>query len=114
MIEAGAWNDVTVFSGADFGRTLVANGSGTDHGWAGHHFVTGGDVRGRRILGRMPQFNPEGEEHTESRARLIPSVSIEQYSATLGRWLDVDDTTINSVMPNLANIAVQDLDFFKV
>ncbi|MEM7379018.1 MAG: DUF1501 domain-containing protein, partial [Pseudomonadota bacterium] len=113
MIEAGAWNDVTVFSGADFGRTLVANGSGTDHGWAGHHFVAGGDVRGRRILGRMPEYDPEGEEYTVSRARLIPSVSIEQYSASLGRWLEVDDATINSVMPNLANFSVQDLDFFK-
>lgn len=114
MTEASSWNDVTVFSGADFGRTLVANGSGTDHGWAGHHFVTGGDVRGKRIIGKMPQYDPDGEEYTASRARLIPSVSIEQYSASLGRWLDVDNTTIQSVMPNLANFSTQDLDLFKL
>ena len=112
--EVGLWDNVTTFSGADFGRTLVANGSGTDHGWGAHHFVAGGSVRGRRLIGRMPQYNPDGLEYTESRGRLIPSVSIEQYSASLGTWLGVDDTTVNAVLPNLSNFVNRDLDLFQV
>ncbi len=112
--EISLWDNVTVFSGADFGRTLIGNGSGSDHGWGAHHFVAGGSVRGRRLVGRMPQHNPDGMEYTESRGRLIPSVSIEQYSASLGKWLGVDDNTVNRVLPNLSNFVGQDLDLFTV
>jgi len=35
MVEQNIWNDVTVFTASDFGRTLIDNGDGTDHGW-GH------------------------------------------------------------------------------
>ena len=65
-------------------------------------------------MGRMPQLNPDGMEYTESRGRLIPTVSIEEYSASLGRWLGVDDTTVHSVLPNLSNFVSQDLDLFTV
>ena len=36
------------------------NGSGgTDHGHAGAMFAIGGDVRGRRVVGRWPGLAPE-------------------------------------------------------
>ncbi|MEM8767586.1 MAG: DUF1501 domain-containing protein, partial [Pseudomonadota bacterium] len=38
---AGLDQCVTLFTASDFGRTLAVNGDGTDHGWAGHHFVVG-------------------------------------------------------------------------
>ena len=44
--ELGLDQDVTIFTAADFGRTLTVNGDGTDHGWGSHHFVVGGGVRG--------------------------------------------------------------------
>jgi uncharacterized protein (DUF1501 family) len=35
-------SQVTTFTASEFGRTLVSNGDGTDHGWGNHHFVIGG------------------------------------------------------------------------
>ena len=37
---------VTTFSASDFGRSLTANGDGTDHGWGNHLFAMGGAVSG--------------------------------------------------------------------
>jgi len=54
MTDLNLWENVTVFTAADFGRTLGDNGDGTDHGWGGHHFVAGGAVRGKNIYGNMP------------------------------------------------------------
>jgi uncharacterized protein (DUF1501 family) len=48
-------NNVTLFTASDFGRTFASNGSGTDHGWGGHHFVVGGAVKGKEIYGEFPQ-----------------------------------------------------------
>lgn len=39
------WDNVTVVVGSEFGRTLTSNGKGTDHGWGGHTFLMGGQVR---------------------------------------------------------------------
>ncbi len=113
MKEVGLWNNVTVFSAADFGRTLVSNESGTDHGWGSHHFIAGGRVKGKRIVGKMPRYNPDGEEYTKSRARLIPTVPIEQYSATLGKWMGVTDASIDMTLPNLNNFSTRTLDVFN-
>ena len=38
MKTAGRWDDTTIFSVSEFGRTVTSNGQGTDHGWAGHQF----------------------------------------------------------------------------
>ena len=46
MKDYGLWDAVTVVSASDFGRTLTDNGVGTDHAWAGNHFVMGGGLRG--------------------------------------------------------------------
>ena len=50
-IELGVANQVTTFTASDFGRTLVGNGNGSDHGWGSMHFVLGGAVRGGRYFG---------------------------------------------------------------
>ena len=33
MRAQGVWQHVTLLSASEFGRTLVSNGQGTDHGW---------------------------------------------------------------------------------
>ncbi|MGB3456585.1 MAG: DUF1501 domain-containing protein, partial [Litorimonas sp.] len=111
LISLGAWNDVTVFTMSDFGRTLTDNGDGTDHGWGSHQFVFGGAVRGGRVYGELPELDPASERFTRSRARLIPSVSVDQYAATLGRWFGLDRTELGRVLPNLDRFDTTDLGF---
>lgn len=111
MIELGTWNDVTLFTASDFGRTLNDNGDGTDHGWAGHHFVAGGSVQGQRVFGNLPSSDLTSPEYTSSRGRLIPTVSVEQYAATLGRWFGLNESELDAALPNLANFNQRDLGF---
>ena len=104
MVELGIENDVTLFTASDFGRTLPINGDGTDHGWAGHHFVVGGDVQGGRVYGSLPA--PELNTNFEAElGRAVPSVSVEEYAAPLGRWFGLNDTELAAALPNLGNFA---------
>lgn len=111
MVEVEAWNDTCVFTASDFGRTLIDNGDGTDHGWAGHHFVAGGSVRGKRIFGQLPDSDLESRFYTSSRGRLIPQVSVDQYAATLGRWFGLDEVALDRTFPNLGNFSSRHLNF---
>ena len=42
--KQGVFDNTVLVSQSDFGRTLSSNGEGTDHAWAGNHFVLGGSV----------------------------------------------------------------------
>ncbi len=59
MVELNAAQKVTLFTASDFGRTLTVNGDGTDHGWGGHHFVVGGAVKGKQVVGSYPDLTSE-------------------------------------------------------
>lgn len=113
MISMGVWDQVTLFTMSDFGRTLTDNGDGTDHGWGSHQFVFGGQVQGGRIFGELPELDPDSERFTQSRARLIPSVSVDQYAATLGAWFGLDSGEIDKVLPNLDRFSSRDLGFMS-
>ena len=94
-------NNVTLFTASDFGRTLTSNGDGSDHGWGAHHFVIGGSVQGG-IYGTFPQvqFNTSDDVGQGS---LLPTTSVDQYAATLARWLGVADASVPDVLPNIGN-----------
>ena len=111
MIEMGLGESVTLFTGADFGRTGLGNGDGTDHGWGGHQFVVGGAVRGGEIYGDIPAFDFGLQSYTKSRGRMIPDVSVDQYASTLGRWFGLADDEMRDALPNLGNFATTDLGF---
>jgi uncharacterized protein (DUF1501 family) len=50
------WEDVTVVTLTDFGRTVLENKRvGTDHGRATAMLVLGGDVHGGNVLGQLPE-----------------------------------------------------------
>ena len=83
-------NNVTLFTASDFGRTLTSNGDGSDHGWGAHHFVLGGAVQGGTIYGTFPQVTFNTSEDV-GQGNLLPTTSVDQYAATLGRWLGVAD-----------------------
>ena len=110
MEELGVGNDVTLFTASDFGRTLAVNGDGTDHGWGGHSFVVGGSVRGRQIYGSVPDFSL-GHEADSGGGRLIPSVSVEQFAAPLGRWFGLSESELGAALPNLTNFDADQVPF---
>lgn len=113
MVQLGCWNDVAVFSMSDFGRTLTDNGNGTDHGWGAHQFILGGQVKGGQIFGEIPEADPKGSQYTENRARMIPTYSVEQYAAGLGRWFGLPDDTLSNQFGNLRNFDFQVTDLFN-
>ena len=99
-VALGVSESVTTFTASDFGRTLVPNNSGTDHGWGSHHMVMGGAVNGGEIYGNIPPA-VEGHSQDSGRGRLIPEVSIDQYASTMGRWFGLSASEVLQVFPNL-------------
>lgn len=107
-------SQVTTFTASDFARTFTTNGDGTDHAWGGHHFVMGGAVRGGDIYGQYPTLgadvngfnNPDNINNVT-----IPTTSVDQYGATLGRWFGVSDADTDLIFPRLRNFGTRYLNF---
>lgn len=106
----GVGPQVTTFTASDFGRTLVSNGDGSDHGWGSHHFVLGGAVRGGAFYGQAPQAVLNGPEDV-GQGRLLPTTAVDQYAATLARWFGVSDTELPLVAPAIGQFGTRDLGF---
>ncbi|MFT5452578.1 MAG: hypothetical protein ACI9N9_002071 [Enterobacterales bacterium] len=109
-VELGVANQVTSFTLSDFGRTLTSNGDGTDHGWGSHHMVMGGAVNGGDIYGTIPELAIGGPDDANG-GRMIPTTSVEQYSATIARWFGLSDAELAQVFPNLANFNTSNIGF---
>ena len=109
--EMGVAQQVTTFTTSEFGRTLQPSGSGSDHGWGGHHFVLGGAVRGAAMYGSFPAMSLGAQHFLDSRGILIPTTSLSQYGATLAKWFGVADAQLDSIFPTLPNFAARDLGF---
>jgi uncharacterized protein (DUF1501 family) len=103
-VELGVANQVTTFTGSDFGRALTANSDGSDHGWGSMHFVLGGAVRGRQFYGINPTLANNGPDDI-GQGRLIPTMSVDQYAATLASWFGVSASDLSTVVPNINNYA---------
>jgi uncharacterized protein (DUF1501 family) len=101
-VELGVADRVTAFTASDFGRTLTSNSNGSDHGWGSHHFVMGGAVRGRAFYGTPPVLADNGPSDV-GQGRLLPSIGVDQFGATLARWFGVGDGQMSTVLPNIAN-----------
>lgn len=97
-----ASNRVVQFTMSDFGRTLVVNGDGTDHGWGGHHFVLGGSVAGGKFYGSAPVHANDGVNDC-GQGRLIPTTGFDQLLGTLGKWLGMTDAEVTAKLPYIAN-----------
>ena len=110
--EMGVADQVTTFTASDFGRTLSSNGDGSDHGWGSHHFILGGGVNGGRFYGRAPEISVEGNDQV-GRGRLLPTTSVDQYSATLAKWFGVSGSEMPSIAPNIGQFDASDLGFMK-
>lgn len=109
----GCADKVALFTASDFNRTYSTNGKGSDHAWGSHHFVLGGGVRGGRLYGSMPVLQSNGPDDTGSRGSWIPTISTDEYSATLAKWFGVSDTNMTQVLPNIRRFARPDLGFMQ-
>ncbi|MBM3658365.1 MAG: DUF1501 domain-containing protein [Actinobacteria bacterium] len=85
---AGRADDVIVVTLSEFGRRAQENGSGTDHGNAGTHFVIGARVTGGRYGA------PTTLSTLDSRGNLPFAVDFRQLYATALGWLDADPEPI--------------------
>ncbi len=103
-VELGVANQVTTFTGSDFGRALTSNDNGSDHGWGSMHFVLGGAVNGGRYYGINPSIMNGGPDDI-GQGRLIPTMSVDQYAATLASWFGVPTSRMAEIVPNIGNYA---------
>lgn len=111
-VELGVSNQVTTFTASDFGRTLVSNNDGSDHGWGSMHFVVGDSVLGKSFVGTPPVIANGGPDDV-GQGRLLPSLSVDQYGATLASWFGVSASDQASVLPNLVNFTQKNLEFLS-
>jgi uncharacterized protein (DUF1501 family) len=109
-VELGVANSVTTFTASDFGRTLQSNGDGSDHGWGSHHFIMGGAVNGGRFYGVAPQISVRSADQV-GQGRLLPTVSVDQMSATLANWFGVSTSELPSIAPNIGRFSASNLGF---
>jgi len=111
----------TAFTASDFGRTLSCNDDGTDHGWGSHHLVVGGAVKGGGFYGdnaagsgtaAMPSLAlSDSNPNDAGYGQIIPTTSVDQYSATLASWFGLSPSDLGLLFPNLANFTAKNLRF---
>lgn len=109
-VELGVADKVTTFTGSDFGRSIVSNDDGSDHGWGGTQFILGGAVKGKQIYGTSPTYANNGPDDVGS-GRLIPTTSVDQYAATLASWFGVTGSQMSTVLPSIGNFTARNLGF---
>ena len=104
--DQGLWENVTILTVSDFGRTLTSNGAGTDHAWGGNHFIMGGSIKGKRIHGQFPSsLNMETDLIISKRGSVLPTISWEGMWEGVLQWFGVEEKQMPHVLPNLANFA---------
>ena len=119
--ELGFEDSVTTFTFSEFGRTLTINGGGVDHAWSADQLVMGGAVDGGSIHGTPISYQAAGEgEHwgqtlfgpdDVGSGRFVPRYSMDQYGATLARWMGITESDLDDIFPNLHNFTQRDLGF---
>ena len=110
-VQLGVANNVTSFTLSDFTRTFKPANAGSDHAYGGHHLIIGGAVNGQRTYGTFPTQALGGPDDVTNEGRWLPTTSIDQYGATLAKWMGVTPAELAGVFPNLGNFGTTDLGF---
>jgi uncharacterized protein (DUF1501 family) len=119
-VELGLSDKVTLFTMADFGRTLQPAGTGagivgSDHAWGNHQMILGGAVLGNTLYGTYPTLALGGPDDTDGgttpRGRWIPTTSVEQYAATLATWYGLSSADRSAVFPLIGHFSSSNLGF---
>jgi len=116
--EVGTDTSTITFTASEFGRTLQPNGSaGSDHAWGNHHFVIGtgaskgGSLLGGQFWGQFPSLALGGPDDANTRGTIVPTISVDQYAATMAQWLGVSAANLPSIFPNLVNFPKSNIGF---
>jgi len=96
------WDKVVFVTESEFARTLDSNGGGSDHAWAGNHFMISGGLNGGRIMNKFPAALQAGNDHDLGRGRMIPEFPWESMMVPLADWLGMDADQEAVTFPNLA------------
>jgi len=121
-VELGLSDKVTLFTMADFSRTLQPSGTGaaavgSDHAWGNNQLIVGGAVQGHTLYGTYPTIALGGPNDTDSgsnpRGRWIPTTSVEQYAATLATWYGLSSADLTAVFPLIGRFASPNLGFMS-
>jgi uncharacterized protein (DUF1501 family) len=110
-VELGVEDSVTTFTASEFGRSYTSNDDGTDHAWAGHNLVMGGAVKGGQIHGELLDQTVDGADDAADTGRFIPKYGVDQYGATLAKWMGMTDSDMEEIFPNLSNFDTNNLGF---
>jgi uncharacterized protein (DUF1501 family) len=113
VLEAHDLSDkVTTVITSEFGRSIGANGDGSDHAWGSNLFAIGGAVQGG-LYGKRPSMVLGGQDDMNNKGRLIPTTSMSQFYNTLLEWFGADESLRNKLLPELKNFEQKDLGFMK-
>ena len=58
----------------------------------------------------MPSLEIDGPDDVAG-GRIIPTLSADQYAATLANWFGVDDSSLDQIAPNLPSFNLRNLGF---
>lgn len=100
--DMGLQDNVLIYSASDFARTLTSNGSGSDHAWGGNQFMVGGGLKGGQIYGQFPTLLG-GSDYDIGRGRVLPTTSVDAYTAEIASWFGVPPQELGSIIPNALN-----------
>jgi uncharacterized protein (DUF1501 family) len=110
--EMGLEGQVITFTESEFGRTLQpSSGAGSDHAWGSHHMVMGAALKKADVYGTFPVLSLQGPDDVTGRGVWLPTISLDQYGATLASWFGVPDELLTRVFPNLGNFTPRKLAF---
>ncbi len=88
--EHNASENVIMFLFSEFGRRVIDNGSGTDHGAGGVAFALGDQIKGGQY-GEFPSMKPEHLEQGD----VVPNVDFRSvYSTMVEDWFGLDANPI--------------------
>lgn len=117
---SGVRNEVVTFTASEFARTINSNGNGTDHAWGAVQMVMGapvaqgGPLQGGQVIGRYPLqllnrtypgTQPDQWGECFNRGEYLPTIAVEQMSATLARWMGISNADLPLIFPNIDTFA---------